>query len=349
MAVGLQRAPAQTLEALRSWLAGVGLGAELDLQSLAVRLESTNGFSAENFNLDWRDRAGRRGRWAVRVGATGYRVYPQDTLLQQAAILHALDGADGIPVPRVLAVEPDPTVLGAPFFVMSYVPGRVAADYPSYHRSGWFAELAPHRRRSLWWRAVGALARLHSLEPDGLPLPILAAAGAGDQLEQWSASLGFYGCADEPVVSSALDWLHRNLPARTGRRALLWGDARLGNIVYADDGIAALLDWEMAGIGDPQSDLAWFLYLDRHLSEGIGAPRLPGLPTPAETVQAYQSLTGRQLGELGFFTVLAGLKLALITAAVTARAEETGLVPRGGQFPLHRNAVALLASTLEQQ
>ncbi|WP_278261656.1 phosphotransferase family protein [Nocardia sp. AG03] len=347
MAVPLQRSPADTRDRVRRWLANTEAGAEIDPDSLFVTVPR-NGFSAETLEVSGRDLDGHPRRLVVRVGATGDPVYPSESITAQAEVLRAVRAHSAVPVPTVLGVEPDADLLGAPFFVMDFVEGRVPPDFPSYHRSGWLAESAPSERTAVWWSAITALERLHAIPAQTPGLPDLGAPGPAAQLRYWSDAIDFYQCADDPVIERARAWLADNIPARQSPHTLLWGDARLGNIIYTNTCVAALIDWELAGYGEPESDLAWFLYLDRHLSTGIGATRLYGLPDRARTVEAYAALTGRPLRNLAFYEVLAGFKFALITAAVTRRAARTGL-PTDTPFPLHRNAVALLDATVEAQ
>ena len=70
-----------------------------------------------------------------------------------------------------------------------------------------------------------------------------------------------------------------------GRVALNWGDARLPNLIFRDDRVAAVLDWEMAFLGDPEADLAWWLFLDWQGCDGYGIPRLDGFPSREQTVR----------------------------------------------------------------
>ncbi|MET8426232.1 phosphotransferase family protein [Nocardia sp. NPDC004860] len=345
MAVPLQRSPNSTRDLVLGWLSRTSTGYDIDPDSVDISLPR-NGFSAETIQVTARDIAGGAHRSIIRVGATGERIYPTESIVAQADALRAVRRHSDVPVPEVLAVEPDATVLGAPFFLMEFVDGRVPPDFPSYHRSGWVADLVPSERTAVWWAALTALERLHSITADTADLPDLGPAGPAAQVRYWSDALDFYRCADDPVIRRAQRWLAGNIPVPRSPYVLLWGDARLGNIIYRDTEVAALVDWEMTGYGEPESDLAWFLYLDRHLSRGIGAQRLYGLPDRDRTVEAYAALSGRTLRNLTFYEVLAGFKFALITAAVTRRAERTGL-PSDTPFPLHRNAVALLDETLE--
>src|SRR5690606_8522169 len=94
------------------------------------------------------------------------------------------------------------------------------------------------------------------------------------------------------------------------------GDARIGNMIFRDRRCVAVLDWEMATLGPPEMDLGWFLLLDRHHSEGIGVPRLAGLPGPAETVARYEERLGRRVAHLAFWELFAAWRFAVILRRV---------------------------------
>jgi aminoglycoside phosphotransferase (APT) family kinase protein len=333
---------------LAGWLAA-RLRAEGPV-TLTITVPQAHGFSARTMLLDadWRDATGRQRRqFVVRVApATADAAYPRHRLAEQFRVLTALHRHTDVAVPQAHWYEPDPGPLGAPFLVCSYVPGRVPADFPSYHRAGWLLALAPQQRAEVWWSALAALVKVHRVDAAAVGLADLDPhVGLLAQLDAWEADLDFFACGDEPVIGAALAWLRANAPAEPGRAALQWGDARLGNIVYrAGTDAAALLDWEMAGLGSPLADLAWFVYLDRFLSEGIGAPRLLGLPDRGDTLDRYAELTGRPVSDLTPYEVWAGFRFALVTARVVRQLAGRGL---GVDIPLHRNAVNLLRSVLD--
>ncbi|MEU4745765.1 phosphotransferase family protein, partial [Actinosynnema sp. NPDC023658] len=238
-----------------------------------------------------------------------------------------------------------------PFLRMGHVPGRLPPDYPSNQRRGWVADLAETDREVLWWRGLDALRRVHRVDPHALGLdfagrPGPGATGLDRELDHYADHLDFFRCAGSPLVLRALTWLRANRPPVVTPEVLLWGDARLGNLIFDGLDVAAVLDWEMASLGPPEVDLAWYLYLDRNLSEGIGSARLTGLPDRARTVRRYAALLGREIRDLEYYEVFAGFRLALITARVADLVVRHGIVPPGTDFPLHRNACALLEKTL---
>ncbi|MEV4140802.1 phosphotransferase family protein [Dactylosporangium sp. NPDC049742] len=344
MAVRVARDPDVTRKALTGWLAG-RFGAP-DLRLGPVTVPPSTGFSAENLVVDaaWTGPGGpARRRLVVRVAPTTYRLHPRPRFWRQYHVQRLLGERTDVPVAPALGFEPDPEVLGAPFCVLGHVAGVVPADLPSYHREGWLHDAPPPMRAAVWRHAVDVLARIHRVN---LPPLDLGPSDSAAQVEELAADLDFYGCATDPHIRAGIGVLRATVPAQAGPPVLLWGDARLGNIVFDGTSVAAVLDWELAGLGAPEADLAWFLHLDRHLSEGIGAERLPGLPDRAATVAHWARRAGRVPHALDFHRVLAAVRFAAVTARVTALLTGHRLVP--ADFPLHRNATRLLATTLKE-
>lgn len=338
MPVPHQRDPELTRERLRAWLPGGPAVGPVSIPG--------SGFSTETliFEASWPD---RDRRLVARVAGPGHRLYPQARLDVEFQVMRVLGRGADVPVPVVHWYEDDPAILGGPFFVMDHVDGRTPADLPSYHREGWVADLPEEDRARLWWSGVETLWRVHRLDASDLAFadfPGRGASGLERQLDHYEEHLGFFG-AEPALARDALAWLREHRPPEPSAPSLLWGDARLGNMLFAASGRpAAVLDWEMTSLGDPESDLAWYLYLDRHLSEGIGAARLPGLPDREETVARYEKLSGRPVRHLHYYEVFAGFRLMLITARLTRLLRASGTVGPG--FPLARNTAALLARTL---
>jgi aminoglycoside phosphotransferase (APT) family kinase protein len=102
----------------------------------------------------------------------------------------------------------------------------------------------------------------------------------------------------------------------------------------------------MATLGQPEEDLAWFLFLDRHHSEGVGAQRLAGFPEPAQTIARYEQLTGRRLAHMDYYEVLSALKFAVVMARIGQLFIYYDLVPPDNDFPYNNTATQLLAKIL---
>ena len=129
---------------------------------------------------------------------------------------------------------------------------------------------------------------------------------------------------------------------------LLWGDSRIGNIIYAPGGTPlAVLDWEMATFGQAEEDLAWYVYLDRHHSEGMEVPSLEGFPPQDETIARYEALLGRPMLDMGYYEVLSGFKFTVIMSRIAQAMIEWGLLDADSDFPYNNNASRLLDVILE--
>jgi aminoglycoside phosphotransferase (APT) family kinase protein len=256
-----------------------------------------------------------------------------------------------IPVPVVHWHEPDPAVLGAPFYVMSRVDGDVPTDMPPYHTGGWVTEVSSAERERMWWSGVSVLTQVHALDVAALGLDFVDQTGCGptglrQRLAYYEHYLEWAYTGEVPVAQAALAWLRKHRPAEASEPVLLWGDSRIGNIIYSAGRTAAVLDWEMATLGQPEEDLAWFLLLDRHHSEGVGVPRLAGFPGAAATIERYQQLTGRMLGHMDYYEVLSAMKFAVVMARIGQLFIHYELVPPDNDFPYNNTATQLLAKIL---
>ncbi|MEU7135979.1 phosphotransferase family protein [Streptomyces sp. NPDC046261] len=353
MPVPLKRDQRLAREVIARWLADRFPGEGTPTVG-PISIPAGTGFSGETLLCDaeWNHHGARRILpLAIRVAPTGHQLLPEYDWDAHTRLQMLLAGTD-VPVAKTHGAEPSGELLGAPFIVMERIPGRVPPDLPSYHRTGWLAELQPAARAHVWNGGLELMARVHRLDPGALGLAFLdnprhGPVGIGRQLGECAAHLGFYGAQDSSVVARALHWLRSHRPAEPESPRLLWGDARIGNIIYTGQAPVALLDWEMATLGAPESDLAWYLYTDRYLSEGRELPRLPGLPDRQETVSRYESLLGRPMRQLPYYEVFAAFRFCLITSRVTRLLAGTGILRTNGCAPYERS-VALLDRTLEE-
>jgi aminoglycoside phosphotransferase (APT) family kinase protein len=340
---------------LERWLAErLPAGAAPRLSELSA--PSTSGFSNDTLlcELAWRE-GGRERKEAlvVRVQPTGYQVFPDYDLALQVRTLEILAGTD-VPVPRVLWSEPeDRSVLGAPFYVMARVQGRVPTDNPPYHTGGWMTEASPAEREAIWWGGIECLAKIHRLDWKALGFGFLekpedGATGLERQLAYYRRYFAWAAAGrPQPTIEAALAWLEANEPSQEPT-VLLWGDARIGNIIFDGTRPAAVLDWEMVTLGSPEADLAWAIFLDRHHSEGCGVPRLAGFPGYDETVARYESLTGHSVKHLHYYQVFAGFRFGIIFLRIAQQLVHYGLIDAdaGRKLELDSMVTRLLAKDL---
>jgi aminoglycoside phosphotransferase (APT) family kinase protein len=353
MPVPDQRDPEVTRERLQEWLHGRLSGSD-EVTIADVQTPATTGFSSETlmFEASWREPGGtsRSERLVAKVAPTGFQIFPEPRFAEQFRLLQILAGTR-IPVPAVHWQEQDPAVLGAPFYVMSRIDGDVPTDMPPYHTGGWLTTTSPAERESIWWSGVNVLAQVHALDVEQLGLDFVDQIGYGptglpQRLAYYEHYLDWAYEGTVPVAQQALHWLNQHRPAETRAPILLWGDARIGNIIYDSGQAAAVLDWEMATLGQPEEDLAWFLLLDRHHSEGCGVPRLAGFPAAAETIARYEQLAGRTLAHMDYYEVLSAMKFAVVMARIGQLFIYYDLVPADNDFPYNNTATQLLAKIL---
>jgi aminoglycoside phosphotransferase (APT) family kinase protein len=270
--------------------------------------------------------AGHR-RVAVRM-APAYAVYPVVDLGAQFHVTLAAHTHSAAPVPRPLWYEADSSWIGAPFIVAEAAPGAVGGDI-----GGWAAELTPSDQRKLWERSIEALATLHECDLDAagirpFTLPTPGATALDRALGYWRRYLEFVGDGDEfPLLAEAVDRLHTERPATTLPDALVWGDARLGNMLFVDGRPSALLDFEFCHVGVREFDVAFFSIFDSILARHfLGTARLPGYLDHDRTLDHYEAVSGCRIGDRDYFTLMACTYSALATTRVLQGRAAAGYV-----------------------
>ena len=351
MPIPAQRDVDQSAKQLAAWLAP-RLDADGDVVLSPFRGPGATGFSNETLIVDGSWSSGgsaERATWVVRVAPTGYTLFPDAAFEVQHDVLTALATKTAIPVPRVRWYETDPSVLGAPFFVMDLVVGEVPPDNPPYHVSGWLHDVSPAVRERIWWGAVDTMAELHVTDWRALDLPPLM-QGLGEQIAYYE---GFLESVEKdeavPMARRALAWVKANLPPEEPL-VLCWGDARIGNVMYSPEGERlAVLDWEMVALGSPSQDVAWAWFLDRHHSEALDVPRLEGFPSKEATIARYEERSGLTLHSLDFYEVFAGFRFCVIMARLAVIFKDWGLLPADDGMAQENTVTKLTARVLEER
>ncbi|HOM12099.1 MAG TPA: phosphotransferase family protein [Rubrivivax sp.] len=283
----------------------------------------------------------------LRVQPQTSSVYPDCDIVRQYRVMQALAGS-AVPVPRLLGLETDPAALGAPFFLMQRIEGRVPNENPLYHLEGWFHDLDTGALRQHWFNGIDTVAAIARLDWRALGLDFLQPPPGRTPLAHqlayyrdavaWAERLG----RPYPHLHAAFDWLHAHQPADEPV-ALSWADAKLGNCVYRDGRVVGALDWEQATLANPVDDLAWWLMLDESMSTGYGVPRLPGLPSRDETVAHWQRASGFSARDLAYYDVYAAWRMAYVMARIGTVFMQRGLVPRESEMDLRNGGSTLLA------
>jgi aminoglycoside phosphotransferase (APT) family kinase protein len=243
--------------------------------------------------------------------------------VREARLQLALREAGFERLPTIVAVAEDESILGVPFYVMTYLDGHVVTE-----------ELPPgletaEARRALADDLVDALVEVHAADVTAPALAAFARPGSYNerQVRRFSQLWGVNQTRDVPRVEEVGERLARTLPAPQSETAV-HGDFRLGNGMVAPERptrVVALLDWEMGAIGDPRADVG---YLLATYSEPGGPPNplgtspvtaLPGFPSRAQLAERYAATSGRGLERLAWFEALALWKAAVFCEAIYGR------------------------------
>jgi aminoglycoside phosphotransferase (APT) family kinase protein len=348
MAISKGLDPTAVERGLSRWLSTHRAGARVT--DVSIPPGSGGSHECVIFTARWHDGTSEQHeRLVARVLPSGPRLFPEYDIEREFQLLRALRKHTELPVPDVRWLERDPSIIGAPFITMPFITGRTLPDDPPFTATGWFVELTPAQQATIHDNALRTMAALHAHDPDELGLDFLDSTG-GHVARHVTWLREFYDWAAEgeayPVIEAALDWASDHQPS-DGRQALIWGDARLANVIVADDlSVACALDWELARIGAPEFDLAWWLFMNRHHTEGFGLPRPAGMPDHRETVRRYEELTGHPVESLDFYLVLAGVQLTTLMVRVAKLMIAAGIVPPDSSMGQNNPAAHMLADLL---
>jgi aminoglycoside phosphotransferase (APT) family kinase protein len=297
----------------------------IDPHALQHWLADALGAPIERIELELLPQGHANGAWRIvaEVGGSQRRMVlkaPRDP-----SIVHALDpcrearvvdalGRAGAPVPAVVAIDPGTQAVGRPCFVMEWVEGRSVPDaWPNAYHDGWFLEAGAGAQRAIWDSFHDALAAVHRVDLDALATAYDGPRESLDVLRYWrEALLALTDASNVPRHLAVFDWLEANVPPSADEPpALCMGDARLVNAIVAGTEVKALVDFEVAYVGNPAADIAYSLFLER--SHGHTAP-LPGLPSEDETWARWSASTGRELADLDYWMAY-GATIIVVTAS----------------------------------
>jgi aminoglycoside phosphotransferase (APT) family kinase protein len=304
---------------------------ELEISALQIPQGAGHSNATLLFDARWRERGeARSGGYVARVRPSGRGVFPEYDMQLQFRCMQILGTRSAIPVPKMLWFEDDEGVLGQPFYLMEKLDGIVPPDNPPYAIAGWVAEAKPEQQDALWRRSLELLARIHRLDWQDLGFAFLdrpeyGPTGLAQQLAYYRSYLDWAtGGTPTSALVETLAWLEANQPPAE-RVVLNWGDARISNMMYRDFTPVAVLDWEMACLGPPEADLAWFLFMNDFLTSAIGLPGIAGFPDAAASAAEYERHSGRPVRHLHYFSVWAAFRFAVIMAAIETLMTHNGI------------------------
>ncbi len=313
--------PGLEISRLRDWLVEQGLPASVELAALIE-----GGRSNLTYRLRVTGDDGADHRWVLRRPPLGHVLATAHDMVREHTVQAALEGI--VPVPRMVALCQDPEVLGAPFYLMQDVEGVVVRSRADAEALG--AEAMARAGRAL----VATLAALHRVDPAAVGLEGFGRPDGflARQVRRWSGQLEASRSRDVAGAEELRDRLAAAVPAERDlphRHGVVHGDFRLDNVVLDPSGpsVAAVLDWEMATLGDPLADLGLLLTyagalarFDNPIAEAM-SPRV-GWPTNDELVAQYEELVpldDEDRTALRWCTAFGHFKLAVICEGIHHR------------------------------
>ncbi len=266
---------------------------------------------------------------------SAYPTFPKFDLHLQSRVIELVRCRTKVPVPEIVHLEESSSWLGAPFLVTRAIEGLVPSDNPPYllDPSGWFLQGTPEDWKRFEASTIDVMVQLHRIEANDEATAFLRFAHPGrTALEQLLGFLRYYyewGCEGRtvPILEQAIEVLTATMPSNN-RSVLNWGDARPGNIIYRNFEPAAVLDWEMAGVGPPEVDLAWTTFFQRFfasMAEQHGLPRVPSMFQTNEAKASYERLSGDALDDLAWYEALSGLRFGIILVRMSLRSVQYGM------------------------
>ena len=244
------------------------------------------------------------------------------TMLREFRVLQALNGTD-VPHPEAFAACDDAEVIGASFYLMARVDGWSPMSMGDHWPAPFDGDL--DARYGLGVQLVDGIARLarvdwqaRGLEGFGHP------EGFHDrQVDRWLAHLAAFQFRPLPGLDEAAAWLRAHKPARW-EPGIMHGDYQFANVMFAHGAparLAAIVDWEMATVGDPLLDLGWVMngWTDPGEDRTGGYVDQTGLPSREEMLDHYAAVSGRAVDDIDYYVILARFKLAIVLEGGYAR------------------------------
>ena len=308
---------------LADWLAERMPGAsDIRIDNLAYPLGAGMSHETILFDAAWREGAADKAQgMVVRIKPTENTVYPDDLFDSQYKLIELMQDFGAVRVARPLWFESDASLLGAPFFIMEKVAGRVAVSYPPYSRQGWLVDTPPATRRRIWESAVGQLAAIQLVPVERAAFLELPGGpdGFDQEADRWRRFIDWVDPAGErKLLRATFDRLLAMRPANRPA-GIVWGDSRLGNMMIGDDGeVVAVMDWEQPSLGGALHDLGWWLQSDHNQTAGQGVAPLEGMGTREETIALWSQTCGKSAADIAWYEAFACLKMECLAVRMIA-------------------------------
>jgi aminoglycoside phosphotransferase (APT) family kinase protein len=332
LATRSSRDPEDLRARLEAWLQGT-VGDGVDVRVTSVEVPSSNGMSSETllFDAEWTEAGGAVARQLVARVAPDpgdVPVFPDYDLEAQFKVINLVAAHSAVPVPKALWLETDVDALGAEFFVMERVDGRVPPDVMPYNMGSWLMDASREEQRALQDASVAVLAAIHAIDPASVDAAFLEIDAPGDtalrrHVAHWRAYYDWVrGDERHPLLEAAFEWLDENWPDDEGDTVISWGDARIGNMMYDGFTPAAVLDWEMASLAPRGVDLGWMVFLHSFFEFIARQMEMEGMPhflRSPDVVATYEACSGVPVSDMAWYEVYAALRHGIVMARVHAR------------------------------
>jgi len=236
-------------------------------------------------------------------------------------VMAALAGT-GVPVPKMLHLCADRSIVGTLFYVMEALDGRVVHDSS-------IPGVSSAERAAMYDSMNDVLARLHQVDWQAVGLEGFGRPGNyfARQISRWTRQWHASKTREIPAIDQLIAWLPANLPVGDDESAIVHGDFRLGNLMFhpREPRVIAMLDWELSTLGHPLADLAHNCLLwhaTRAMYYGVEDLDQAALGIPAEHdyVRRYCDRTGRRDGMTAFHLAFAMFRFAVIFEGIAQRA-----------------------------
>lgn len=272
----------------------------------------------------------------LRHAPPGHGLAGAHDMQREYRVMAALDPTD-VPVPRMISLCGDPSVIGVPFYIMTKVDGVILADKPPIQPLPAGYANTPEARKGIGLALIDALVRLHAVDYNAVGLGSFGRPEGyvARQVQRWTDQWNTWKTRDFAEMEDLLRRLARFVPTSSDY-TIVHGDFRLGNLILAASNpgsVEAILDWEMATLGDPISDLGYTMVYwgepkdppDRFAAMDLSEiTAQSGFLSRAELIHEYARRTGRDVTSVDFFEMLARCKLAVFQERGYARLLSTG-------------------------
>ncbi|MBN8293060.1 phosphotransferase family protein [Rhodobacter sp. NTK016B] len=274
-------------------------------------------------NPTWRIEA-PSGRYVLRQKPLGQTLPSAHQVDREYRVMKALGETD-VPVPRMLGLCEDESVMGSMFFVMEHLEGRTLWD-PR------LPDMTPSERGAIFEAMNDTIAKISMIDPVAVGLGDYGRQGGyvARQVSRWSKQYRASETRQIEAMDNLIAWLPQNMPSDPEEVRIAHGDFRLDNLMFhpTEPRVLGVLDWELSTLGDPYADFAYNVMVWRivpGIFRGLGGVDLDGtgIPTEDQYIDMWCRKTGRERPEnFDFYVILSLFRIASIVQGIAKRAQD---------------------------